>query len=130
MKKTITYFETDKIQTVTLTMESEVSMKWYEATPSKPIKFLGIRVGTYPGKKAGWAYSINHERNSTDELLVEWKGYRVDEEEMKVYNKAHVSIHFSYKHTLGTRFDTNEDAQQYVDELIEQSGRSFNVIIN
>ena len=123
------YFETEKIQTVTLAHETETGYKWYEEVPEKPLKFLGIRVGTEPAKKAGWASCINGERRTSDEMREYWDAWRVDEKTMKVFNNADVSIYFSYKHTLGTRFETHEDAQKYVDELIASSDKKFNVII-
>ena len=123
------YFETDKIQTVTLTQETEAGMNWYEERPEKIFKFLMFAVGRIPRADAGWAWDVNRERYSSDVIRKENPYLRIDEREMKVYNKAHVSIYFSYKHSLGCRFESNEEAQQYVDKLIEDSGRKFNVII-
>lgn len=123
------YFETDKIQTVTLTFESETSYQWYEAVPETPQTFLGFRVGTHPSIKAGWASGFFGERRTTEEMRAYWDAWRVDETAMKVYNKAHVSIHLSYKHTVGCRFESNEEAQKYVDDLIASSDKKFNVII-
>lgn len=124
------YFETDKIQTVTLTMETLSGMKWLEERPEKTCKFLGITISRELRLKEGWGYSTYRERYTTEELAKEWPSHRVDEKEKKVYNKSYVSIYFIYKHSIGARFDSNEEAQEYVDELIEQSGRIFNVIIN
>jgi len=124
------YFETEKIQTVTLTMETLSGMKWLEERPEKTCKFLGITIRKELRLKEGWGYGTYRERYTTDELAKDKPYLRVDEKEKKVYNKSYVSIYFSYKHSLGARFESNEEAQEYVDELIEQSGRSFNVIIN
>ena len=123
------YFETDKIQTVTLTQETDVEMEWYEERPEKIYKFLGITTSIDKKLKAGWGWKEHRERYSTEELISEYSQFRVNEKEMKVYSKAHVSICFSYKHSVGCRFDSNEAAQQYVDNLIEDSGRKFNVIM-
>jgi len=124
------YFETEKIQTVTLTMETLSGMKWLEERPEKTCKFLGITIRKELRLKEGWGYGTYRERYTTEELAKDKPYLRVDEKEKKVYNKSYVSIYFSYKHSLGARFESNEEAQEYVDELIEQSGRSFNVIIN
>lgn len=124
------YFETDKIQTVTLYQETEAGMQWYEERPEKIYKFLGIITGRDRKLKAGWAWDEYRERYSTEELRAEKPSLRIDEREMKVYNKASVSIYFSFKHTLGCRFESNEEAQQYINTLIEDSGRKFNVIID
>lgn len=124
------YFETEKIQTVTLTMESEAGMKWLKERPEKIRKFLGITISKEIRLKEGWGYGTHRERYTTEELKMEWPSYRVDEKEKKVYNKSYVSIYFSYKHTLGARFESNEEAQKYVDDLIASSDKKFNVIIN
>jgi hypothetical protein len=123
------YFETDKIQTVTLTMETEAGMQWYEERPEKIYKFLGITTGIDRKLKAGWAWQESGERYSTDAIREEKPYLRVDESEMKIYNKASVCIYFSYKHVLSTRFESNKEAQEYVDNLIAESGKKFNVIV-
>jgi hypothetical protein len=56
--------------------------------------------------------------------------YRVDEINKKVYNKAHVNVHLNYKEGISCDFDSNEEAQKYVDELIASSDKKFTVIIN
>jgi hypothetical protein len=124
------YFETEKIQTVTLSMETLSGMKWLEERPEKLRKFLGITISKELRLKEGWGYGTYRERYTTEELAKEYPYLRVDEKEQKVYNKSYVSIYFSYKHSIGARFESNDEAQEYVDELIEQSGRIFNVIIN
>jgi hypothetical protein len=124
------YFETEKIQTVTLTMESEAGMKWYEERPEDIRKFLGITYKNELRLQAGWGWQEHRERYTTEELEKEKPYLRVDEKEKKVYNKSYVSIYFSYKHTLGARFESNEEAQKYVDDLIASSDKKFNVIIN
>jgi hypothetical protein len=48
---------------------------------------------------------------------------------MKVYNKSSITIYFSYKHYISSRFESNEEAQKYVDELLASSDKKFNVIV-
>jgi len=48
----------------------------------------------------------------------------------RIYNKAHVEIRFGYKQSFGVQFESNEEAQEYVDELIASSDKTFHVIIN
>ena len=48
----------------------------------------------------------------------------------RIYNRAHVEIRFGYKQSFGVRFESNEEAQAYVDELISSSDKKFHVIIN
>jgi hypothetical protein len=54
----------------------------------------------------------------------------VDDVNKKIYNKAHVTIYLSYKHSLEMQFESTGEAQAYVDDLIESSDKSFHVIIN
>ena len=43
------YFELDRVDSITLSMEKESSMYyWKEAVPARPKKFLGIIIGTLP----------------------------------------------------------------------------------
>ena len=47
-----------------------------------------------------------------------------------VFNKAHVDIRFNYKEGIGVRFDSSEEAEKYVNELVNASTKKFHVIIN
>ena len=53
-----------------------------------------------------------------------------DEVNKKVFNKSRVDIRFSDKEGIGVQFDSNEEAEKYVNELVNASTKKFHVIIN
>lgn len=129
------YFELDQVHSITLTMERDSGFIWKEAVPARPKKFLGFTVGTKPEVPAGWSeyeeedrYDLKRRLQSSYFEKYDW--YRVDEKAKKVFTKSQVEVRFGYKESIGTRFETNEAAQAWVDELIASSEKKFHVIIN
>lgn len=124
------YFQLDKVSAITLTYERETSYRWFSAIPAKPKVFLGIQWGMTEAIPAGWSdYEEGWHRKSSS-YFDDYNWYRVDEIKGKIYNKAHVNVHLNYKEGIGCNFDSNEEAQQYVDDLIASSDKKFTVIIN
>jgi hypothetical protein len=125
------YFELDKVSSITLTHEREItSYKWWAETPATQRTFLGIPIGTRPSIPAGWSnYEGGICRNPTS-YFADYTWYRVDDVNKKIYNKAHVTIYLGYKHSLGQTFESTEEAQAYIDDLILGSDKKFTVIIN
>lgn len=135
--KSKNYFELDKVESITLTYEKESSYRWYPSIPPSPKTFLGIKYGMKPGIIAGWNDYIDEDGNEyrpwnrrQSSYFDDYQWYRIDENNMRIYAKAHVCIYLSYKHSLSTNFKSNEEAQAYVDELIESSDKGFHVIVN
>lgn len=131
------YFELDKVDSITLTMEGQTGYKWFEAIPPQPKTFLGIKYGMTEGIRAGWSdYDLKYHQCDKDRVQSSYfteypyPWYRVDESTKKVFNKAHVEVRFGYKQSIGTRFESNEEAQAWVDEIIASSDKKFHVIIN
>ena len=129
------YFELDKIESITLTHETETSYRWMDSIPARPKTFLGIKYGMEPEIPAGWNDCIKGDGTDrypwdrkTSEYFEEYEWLKVLP--FRIHNKANVSIYLSYKHTLGMNFDSNEEAQAYVDDLIASSDKKFHVIIN
>ena len=129
------YFELDKIESITLTYETETSYRWMDSIPARPKTFLGIKYGMEPEIPAGWNDYIREDGTDrypwdrkTSEYFEEYNWLKVLP--FRIHNKANVSIYLSYKHTLGMNFDSNEEAQAYVDDLILGSDKKFTVIIN
>lgn len=124
------YFQLDLVHSITLTHERETGYEWYDEVPAKPKTFLGIQYGMTKAIPAGWSdYEGGWNRVPTS-YFDGYKWYRVDEANKKIYSKAHVDIRFSYKEGIGHNFDSNEEAQKWVDELILSSNKKFTVIIN
>ena len=130
------YFQLDLVHSITLTYERDSNHMWFDSIPARPKKFLGFIVGTKPEIPAGWSEfedGINYDGNPQripSSYFDKYKWYRVDEANKKIYNKAHVDIRFSYKEGIGHNFNSNEEAQKWVDELIASSDKKFTVIIN
>lgn len=129
------YFELDKIESITLTHETETSYRWMDSIPARPKTFLGFKYGMEPEIPAGWNEYIREDGTDrypwdrkTSEYFEEYNWLKVLP--FRILNKANVSIYLSYKHTLGMNFDSNEEAQAYVDDLIASSDKEFHVIIN
>jgi hypothetical protein len=124
------YFQLDKVSAITLTYERETSYKWYPVIPAKPRMFLGIQIGMTEEVSAGWSNNEDGRYPVPSSYFNSYVWYRVDEINKKVYNKAHVNVHLNYKEGISCDFDSNEEAQKYVDELIASSDKKFTVIIN
>ena len=129
------YFELDKIESITLTHETETSYRWMDSIPARPKTFLGIKYGMEPEIPAGWNEYIREDGTDrypwdrkTSEYFEEYEWLKVLP--FRIHNKANVSIYLSYKHNLRMYFDSNEAAQAYVDDLILGSDKKFHVIIN
>ena len=129
------YFELDKVESITLTHERETPYRWMPLIPARPKTFLGIKYGMRPEIAPGWNNSFDGDGSEYNEwnrkqssYFADYGWYRVSP--FRIYNKAHVQIYLSYKHSLGMNFESNEEAQKYVDDLISSSDKKFHVIIN
>jgi hypothetical protein len=129
------YFELDKVDSITLTMERETSYRWFPEIPVRPKTFLGIKYGMEPKIPAGWNDNFDDNGNEyrpwnrrQSSYFDDYSWYKVTP--FRIYSKAHVEIRFGYKQSFGINFDSNEEAQAYVDELISSSEKQFHVIIN
>lgn len=129
------YFELDQVHSITLTMEKESKYTWKEEIPSSPKRFLGITIGKKPAIPAGWSESdeeylsdIRYRKQSS--YFEDYTWYRVDENAKRVFIKPHVEVRFGYKESIGKRFETDQEAQTWVNELVQSSDKKFHVIIN
>jgi len=130
------YFELDKVDSITLTHETESSYRWFPEIPARAKTFLGIKTGKmHPAIPAGWNDNIDDNgnekypwRRKQSSYFNEYPWYKITP--FRIYNKSHVEIRFGYKQTFGVRFESNEEAQDYVDDLISSSDKQFHVIIN
>ena len=131
------YFELDKVDSITLTLERETNYKWFPEIPASPKTFLGIKYGMYDAIPAGWNDSIDIEGNEyrkryrkQSHQFDEYQSYRIDETNKKIYNKARVEIRLGYKQYFGLTFESNMLAKAYIDDLILGTGKEFHIIIN
>jgi hypothetical protein len=129
------YFELDKVDSITLNGERESSYRWCPEIPARPKTFLGIKYGMTEAIPAGWNDNFDDNCNEKwpwnrkqSSYFDDYSWYKVTP--FRIYSKAHVEIRFGYKQSFGVRFESNEEAQAYVDELISSSDKQFHVIIN
>ena len=125
------YFELDKIESITLTSESVAAYRWFPEIPAKEKSFMGIKFGMHKAVPGGWndMYSDETEEEFRDYLRYRKPTsyfedtsrkthYRVCDITKRIYNKAHVSISLGYKRSFGLRFDSDAEAQAWVDKLV------------
>ena len=134
------YFELDKIESITLTTEIESSYRWFPELPAKPITFLGIKFGMHDAVPGGWndMYSDADGLEFRDYLryrkptsyFEDKTYYRVCDITKRIYNKAHVAIGLGYKRSIGLRFDSDAEAQAWVDKIVSKMAKEVVVIIN
>jgi len=124
------YFQAGKVHSITLTPERESGYEWFEAIPEQSKKFLGFTIGTIPSVPAGWSDYEDGRLRKESSYFEQYSWYRVDEVNKKVFNKANISIRFNYKESYGMNFNSNEEAQQWIDDLIKETGLEFSVIVN
>ena len=130
------YFELDKVDSITLTLERETNYKWFPEIPASPKTFLGIKYGMYDAIPAGWNDSIDIKGNDRkwyrkqSYQFDEYQSYRIDETNKKIYNKARVEIRLGYKQYFGLTFESDMLAEAYIDDLILGTGKEFHIIIN
>jgi hypothetical protein len=131
------YFELDKVDSITLTMERETSYRWCPEIPARPKTFLGIKYGMTEAIPAGWNDNFDDNRDEyrpwnrkQSSYFDDYSWYKVCDITKRIYNKAHVEIRLGYKQSFGINFIDNTEAQKYVDDLINSSEKQFHVIVN
>ena len=126
-----THFDINEIKTITIYPEVATAYKFYPPTYPQPRKVLGfIPWGMTTGEERGWCENIKYSNyyGYHTSVALEGYGYKVNLDEMKVYNKCHISISIGYKQSVGMKFETVEQAEKYVSKLIKKSGKNFAVI--
>jgi hypothetical protein len=127
------YFELDKIESITLTAESATSYRWFPEIPAKEKSFMGLKFGMHKAVLGGWNdwYEGKTEEEFRDRDYIRYRKptsyfedtarkthYRVCDITKRIYNKAHVSISLGYKRSFSLRFDSDAEAQAWVDKLV------------
>lgn len=129
------YFELSKVESITLYMERECTeYYWKEEVPARPKKFLGFAVGKYPPVPAGWSDyeeedEYDYRKRKQKSYFDQYSWYRADEVTKKIFHKPQVEVVLGYKHSISTRFESDAEAQAWVDELIATSDKKFHVIV-
>ena len=122
------YFDLDKVTSISYKLEEKSGYKWCDEVKPQPRYFLGFQIGQTNGKPAGWKYEDDNYRRATS-YFDDYKSYKVDLVNKKITIRPRVTAVLGYKDSYTNYFDTDQQAQAYVDELISKSKKNFQVII-
>jgi len=122
------YFDLDKVTSISCRLEEKSGYKWCDEVKPQPRYFLGFKIGLTGGKPAGWSYEDDDCRRATS-YFDDYKSYKVDLVNKKITYKPRVTAFLGYKDYYTNYFDTDQQAQAYVDELVSKSKKNFQVII-
>jgi hypothetical protein len=123
------YFDIDLVTSIQLTVETQSVYKWFEEIPAKPKTFLGFKIGMTKPVKAGWSDYKDGRYRVEASYFRGYSSYRIDEVSKRIFNRASVTINHGHKTSFHRHFDSTEKAQAYVDELINLTGKTFEIII-
>ena len=123
------YFNLDKVSSIHLRLEEVSDYKWFEEIKPQPRYFLGFKIGSTKGVKAGWCEYDDSDWRKDTEYFNDYKFYRVDFENRIVFIRPKVTIYLNNSDRYSSYFDTDQEAQQYVDDLVEKSTKNFQVIV-
>lgn len=108
----------------------QTTYEWREAMPEVKNWFGKIRKPAVP---AGWCDTYYwpgyRERIDIKELLKTYTWYGFDESTNTVYNKPHVEIKLSHAGIIGQRFETDEEALVWIENIKKESGIEFKTVI-
>ncbi len=125
------YFDVSRIVSAYFIPEhTETKFYWQD---SKPITtFFGL-INTGRFTEAGWfnACDWNEELYTEDEIRnYGYKVYSTDERiNDRICNKAYVKVYLTHDNTIEQRFETDADAEAWIESLKEKSGKTFEVAI-
>jgi hypothetical protein len=122
------YFDLDKVSSIHLTLERESDYTWYDEIKPQRRYFLGLPVGWTAGKTGGWCEYEDSKWRKDTEYFEDYKSYRVDLDLKVVFIRPRVTVVSGYKDSYTSYFDTDQEAQQYIDDLIKKSKKNFQVI--
>lgn len=119
------HFKVDSITRITLTKRKPSGYYWAETRPEKR-GFFGL-VRRQKALPAGWAYYDNDDREELADILhYTWYGF--DETKNEIYHKPEVMIRLLEQGEILHRFDSDEEAIAWIDDVIAQAGSKFVVI--
>lgn len=118
------HFKLDLITRITLVKRKPSGYYWADAQPEKR-GFFGL-VRRQKALPAGWTYYDGDRETLTSILRHTWYGF--DEAENEIYNKSEVVIRLLDQGEIVHRFNSDEEAIAWIDDVIAQAGSKFIVI--
>lgn len=124
------YFDVSRIISVYFRREHTATKFYWQ--DSKPIKkFFGL-INTGRFTEAGWlnAYDWNEELYTEDEIRgYGYKVYNTDERiNERICNKAYVKVYLTHDNSIEQKFETDAEAEAWIESLKEKSGKTFEVV--
>jgi hypothetical protein len=126
------YFDVDRIISIWFKPETPVEyIYWAESKPIK--KFFGL-YNTGRFTEAGWVDNSewNYITYSDDDLrrrgyIVYGRNERINE---RVCRKAYVKVYHAHDNSIEQSFDSNKQAEEWIETLKTKSGKTFEVVIH
>lgn len=118
------HFKADSITRITLRKRKPSEYYWAASRPEKRI-FFGLII-SQKALPAGWAYNEDDRTELKDILTYDWYGF--DESNHEIYIKPQVDIRLLEKGEISYRFDSDEEAIAWIDDVIAQTEHKFIVI--
>ena len=124
------HFDVEQIIGVKFFPESKAGFDWVEATPEKRI-FFGL-IPWRSGRPAGFLDLRSYDRTIYTEESLNGYGYKVYSYEeriaQRVCNKPYVTVYLSHDLQVTKRFETDLEAESWIEEIKVTSEKTFEVI--
>ena len=118
------HFKLDSITRITLVKRKPSGYYWADIQLEKR-GFFGL-VRRQKALPAGWTYYDGDRETLTSILRHTWYGF--DEAENEIYNKSEVVIRLLDQGEIVHRFNSDEEAIAWIDDVIAQARSKFIVI--
>lgn len=118
------HFKLDSITRITLVKRKPSEYYWATSQPEKRT-FFGLIVSE-KDLPAGWADCEDDRTELKDILKYSWYGF--DKAKNEIYYKPYVEIRLLEKGEISYRFNSDEEAITWIDDVIAQTKSKFVVI--
>jgi len=127
--KTDIWFNVDAVIKITVRYEYDTHLFFYPRKTGRTVKIFGITLFKTPILPNRWSYyEENDDDYKTDEHIRKSENYRVQEFPKRVFYKSYVNISLIGDEEVTFRFDSNDEANEFVSLIVSQSKNNFEVI--
>lgn len=124
------YFNVERVTKIEFSKEFESSYKFYPSESRGRFKFLWLiplwKKDDLPDR---WSDSGQYSYYNDDDYMKNDVSYRIQDFPKKVFRRAWVRVSLGYKDNVFQRFDSDQEAQEFVDLIINTATNPFEVII-